>query len=936
MYFCRRNAKLPGWKSLTQRRWHGPMIWKDMLENELSDIASWQTKSGAVVQSFKSLVGWSSIQTGRTWISWWIITRLLTSCIEMFVFGTKWKTRHSVVGQQTCKTNYKMDSGSQVTSDKIVLRATMLRIVDGFFFKTQTLLETLRTQHLPLVSHTYIFGSRTFVSIRWMCKKQTSVSHSSTESEIIAGLRTDGLLALDLRDIVIKVLRSSKNTPRHEKPTQGNFVLDRKSNSSTEMRKREFEHLSNVDYVPTNTHSSQGESQLHIFEDNEAVIKMIVKGRSPTRRHVSRTHRVALDWLFDRIRRANQRIFFSWRLESSSSFVQLHEFLDVLLQPFWQFLSDPIRKQSAMSKRGQVATSGEGSPMAKPKPTVPANARPINSVLVSPWSARENPSQYLGCPVNPRTDVEGQGDLTRTRKYVQTLKIHKSNVLKWNDRRMLTFHILGNSSIRKKLRTLLAQGSLCRQQLQQRNFKIWSSRTISTRQISSIFCKRSWELQKHTQRSQWQHWRQMYWYGECLWLHRWEPPFILDRIIWWTWRSTRPRTSTKFRAYSTSHKTWYWSILKRFWMCIRLTVHLPHGQNRYCLTIKWSSGQRQKDVSTQIPFYAWRSRMEAKVQLKDGKVAWRNSKCHLFSKNRWELMEKILSSTWVFSKDFSSLQILLTLLRWYVWTARRGIRSQCAPLSLSLSLQNIPGRIARVEHRTWEIHRLDHLHVNVQRHRLDKKKETMEFVLRIQKMSRNTRRDLARTLDVSGSLWYGTLPYTPEGKWDSTANQMVERFKDTGLPVFKSIRALSRGILKKKNGRDTTLHFNADASNTELLFQIIHSESQPSFYGTVTIWCEQNGMTEEKGTREAQIIRDHRWINVCEITRSTTFGISSKTSIWIQLEVIQFTRVCELALFKHSVSAGRKYKARLDEDDSSWAVDSIMPRMHTFSSSPTI
>ena len=36
------------------------------------------------------------------------------------------------------------------------------------------------------------------------------------------------------------------------------------------------------------------------FEDNEAVIKMTIKGRSPTMRHVSRTHRVALDWLFDR------------------------------------------------------------------------------------------------------------------------------------------------------------------------------------------------------------------------------------------------------------------------------------------------------------------------------------------------------------------------------------------------------------------------------------------------------------------------------------------------------------------------------------------------------------------------------------------------------------------------------------------------------------
>ena len=46
-----------------------------------------------------------------------------------------------------------------------------------------------------------IFGSITFVPMSWMCKKQTSVSHSSTESEVIsldAGLRMDGLLALDL------------------------------------------------------------------------------------------------------------------------------------------------------------------------------------------------------------------------------------------------------------------------------------------------------------------------------------------------------------------------------------------------------------------------------------------------------------------------------------------------------------------------------------------------------------------------------------------------------------------------------------------------------------------------------------------------------------------------------------------------------------------
>ena len=60
--------------------------------------------------------------------------------------------------------------------------------------------------------------------------------------------------------------------------------------------------------------------------------------------------------------------------------------------------------------------------------------------------------------------------------------------------------------------------------------------------------------------------------------------------------------------------------------------------------------------------------------------------------------------------------------------------------------------------------------------------------------------------------------------------KMVEPFKDTGHPVCKSVSALSRGILKQKNGRDT-VHFNADASNTELLFRIIYSVNQLRNYG---------------------------------------------------------------------------------------------------------
>ena len=59
--------------------------------------------------------------------------------------------------------------------------------------------------------------------------------------------------------------------------------------------------LNHIDCVPSNVQFSYHEALLYVFEDNEAVIKMFMKGRSPTMRHVSRTHRVSLDWLFDRI-----------------------------------------------------------------------------------------------------------------------------------------------------------------------------------------------------------------------------------------------------------------------------------------------------------------------------------------------------------------------------------------------------------------------------------------------------------------------------------------------------------------------------------------------------------------------------------------------------------------------------------------------------------
>ena len=122
-----------------------------------------------------------------------------------------------------------------------------------------------------------IFGSHTFVPIIWMCKKQTSVSHSSTESEIIcldAELRLDGIPALDLWDLIVAVLHGNTN---QSKQVQVDL-------STSPMRKKipgKIGDLNSVDFVSSNVHSSRQEALLYVFEDNEAVIKMIIKGKKP-------------------------------------------------------------------------------------------------------------------------------------------------------------------------------------------------------------------------------------------------------------------------------------------------------------------------------------------------------------------------------------------------------------------------------------------------------------------------------------------------------------------------------------------------------------------------------------------------------------------------------------------------------------------------------
>ena len=102
----------------------------------------------------------------------------------------------------------------------------------------------------------------------------------------------EGLPALSLWDLIIKVFSPAHAKKRSNVPSQSPNEI---SNDNL------YEIFGSVDYVPPSLPITYGAASLFLMEDNDAVIKMVVKQRCPKLRHVARTHRVDLDWLFDRI-----------------------------------------------------------------------------------------------------------------------------------------------------------------------------------------------------------------------------------------------------------------------------------------------------------------------------------------------------------------------------------------------------------------------------------------------------------------------------------------------------------------------------------------------------------------------------------------------------------------------------------------------------------
>ena len=224
---------------------------------------------------------------------------------------------------------------THVITNSIVMWETLPNKADWDCFKTPILQEISRIQNRHQVEHCAFSEAIRLCQSVGCVKNKFQFRTVQEKSEIIsmdAGFRLDRIPALDWWDLIVAVL--------HGNTYQSNQERGHPYKSPTRKKLHgKIGDLDNVEFIFSNVHSSREEALLYLFEDNEAVIKMIIKGRSPTMRHVSRTHRVALDWLFDRInwdhqdpnqihwhqkptrRHIDKLKFHTWWMESSFVFV---------------------------------------------------------------------------------------------------------------------------------------------------------------------------------------------------------------------------------------------------------------------------------------------------------------------------------------------------------------------------------------------------------------------------------------------------------------------------------------------------------------------------------------------------------------------------------------------------------------------------------------
>ena len=298
VFLLKQQKNYLGRKNLTQKQLHGPMMCEGHAKKSMwKDTAEWQRRKMSNCRKFQ-VIAWMDIMLRRRNLNQWRI--IISDFIKLCWNACTW---HELGRPGSC--SYQMDSRMWQTTQNLFHTLIIHKTTDNIA------MWVIRhsTVHWPcsrIQTLLVILEDSKSTSGGILCFWKSNIRPCTLEcvksklQHLTAPLNLKlFLLMLDFRwmvflrqifgTLVVQVLRSLQINKKPSIIASGNGSEISQVHQSN---KREHplaagngsvcnvDQVSQMDHVSSKAQYSQGDSKLYIFEDNEAVIKMIIKGRS--------------------------------------------------------------------------------------------------------------------------------------------------------------------------------------------------------------------------------------------------------------------------------------------------------------------------------------------------------------------------------------------------------------------------------------------------------------------------------------------------------------------------------------------------------------------------------------------------------------------------------------------------------------------------------
>ena len=559
-----------------------------------------------------------SIQRRGKWICWRIVKSMLSNGHEMFVLGTHWLTRHSMVSKQTGQEQ--SPNGLRACFKRLLRLISYIHYRSEFkqycrventeqqcrlgLFQVSDVARDLEDCKSTSGRMLCIFGRHTFVPISWMCKKQTSVSHSSTE-----GLRMDGIPALDLWDFGCwSAAFFFQPTSEIQRKSAGKLAAWPSIKKTHQLSKRWLKFSTTILNYATSTMFLQTWSLLNSVRC--CTLSKITKRwlRWSSRAEVQQWDTYHEPTVLRVIGYLTEE---TWTTKSKSNMLIPR----TNLPTYWPRAISPVMKgiissicsqhqhfQLCLLPRNDVekdATRNRRRIVAKSNPTLNLVSQTAASSSTAPSSSASNRPGILGAPSQQGSNPIGKGAVKLTdggsnqNDAASSSQVWRS-VAKTNNstRKLAAAGTNQDLSLQECARELAAENS----EIIVDDDSKWPNNYHISRKSTRICDSNS----NASQKTKWRTSMWIRWYGECLWLSLSKPPFILESIIWRMYVQPKISTVKQFddvtKKLVKDQKEYPWPI----------GINVL-GKGRLCWPTEQFDCQQRKPMYSTNQYCAWKN-----------------------------------------------------------------------------------------------------------------------------------------------------------------------------------------------------------------------------------------------------------------------------------------------------------------------------------------